>query len=245
MSLLGFLGEEGEACRALLRAAGEETGGASAREARKQGREDLDDAVVIDGTGDGGDGGGAIVVAALEAEELLAFQPADALDGAGERAAERVAGPHGLGEELLRMLRGVVAIHEDLLADDFALALDLAGLEAAFEIHVREDIAKLCEVLGGGLRVVAGVVLGGEGIEVAAEALDGFGDLFRRAPLGAFEKEMLDEVGDAAVPRGLMPSADARPEADADAFHVRHLDGGDARAVREPCEVVGVFQKVG
>ncbi len=125
----------------------------------------------------GSDDGGAAIV--ILSHELLEHGPGEfrnGLDRAGERLAERVPGPHGLREHLLGVLGRVVPVHHDLLADDLALALDLLLLEGRVQIHVGEHVAERPEVRPAGLRVIARVILGGEGVQVAAQALDLLGD---------------------------------------------------------------------
>ena len=76
------------------------------------------------------------------------------------------------------MLRGMIAIHQDLLADHFALALDLLRRENAAARYMSPSTSHSCGKCGArGLRVVTGVILGGEGVEVSADTFDRFGDL--------------------------------------------------------------------
>ncbi len=239
--LLGLLREEFQPRGAVLAPGAQEARGPAARQPRQRRREQLDDAFVIDRPGHGDDGGGAGVVSAAKFHQLRAAETRDALDAAGERPAERVLRPHRLGEQLLRVLRGMIAIHHDLLADDLALALDLRRREDRLEIHVAEHVAQLGQVRRGGLGVIAGVVLGGERVEVSAEPFHGFGDPLRAAPLRPFEKQMLEKVRDAALIRALVPPADACPDAEAHAAHVRHFHRGDPRAIRETGETIGTL----
>jgi hypothetical protein len=49
------------------------------------------------------------------------------------------------------------------------------------------------------LDVVAGVFLGGDGVELPADRIDLLRDVLGRAVLGALEEHVLDEVGDAGL----------------------------------------------
>ena len=90
----------------------------------------------------------------------------------------------------------------DLLQDDRALAVDLVLGEARVQEDVGEQVERERQVLAQHLRVVAGVLLAGEGVEHAADGVDLLGDLRRRPPLGPLEEEVLEEVRDARSARG-------------------------------------------
>jgi hypothetical protein len=59
----------------------------------------------------------------------------------------------------------------------------------------------------------AGLVALGAGVELAADILDRFGDLPRRAPARALEHHMLEQVGKAVEPLLLVPRADVGEQA--------------------------------
>ena len=140
-------------------------------------------------------------------------------------------GPLGFFEEFLNARGGFVLIHENFLRDDAALAVDVAGREARVHVDVAEDIADSGKKLGGGGGVVAGALLGGEGVHVASHTLDLLHDASRGAALGAFEKHVLDEMRDAIQVRRLMASPDGGPDAHGGGFGVGHFASGDAKAV--------------
>ena len=81
--------------------------------------------------------------------------------------------------------------------------------------------------------VVAGHFLRGEGVEVTADALDLFGN-FARGPLcRALEEHVLEEMEDAVLPARFLPTADAEPETDGNAFDMRHVRNGELGSVIE------------
>ena len=58
--------------------------------------------------------------------EGIGIHALDGLKRSGDRPAERMAGPLGFFEELLNARGGFVLIHENLLRDDAAFAVDVA-----------------------------------------------------------------------------------------------------------------------
>ena len=84
-----------------------------------------------------------------------------------------------------------------------------------FHLHHRAE-----PILGDALEV-CGRVLAGEGVVLAAEASDDFGELADRDLVGRLEHQMLEEVGDAGTSALLVGGADPVPD------HV----GDDGRAV--------------
>ena len=121
------------------------------------------------------------------------------------RPAERVIGPEPAGEQLVDEVVGRVLDHLDLFEDDLLLALDLGGVEGRRGDQVREHVDGQRQMLVEHLDEVAGVFLGGEGVEVPADRVDLLGDVFGGAGGGALEEHVLDEVGDAFVRRGFVP----------------------------------------
>jgi hypothetical protein len=75
------------------------------------------------------------------------------------------------------------------------------------------------------------VILGGKCVEVSTYTSHRDGDLAGAPAFGAFEKEVFEEMGDAALGCGLVAAADSGPNPHAHAAHMRHFDRGDARAV--------------
>src|SRR3990170_6378643 len=76
-------------------------------------------------------------------------------------------------------LRRVVH-HGELLEDDLALLFDLLRGEERVTEHIHQDVHGQGEVGTGYLHPVDRQLTVGGGVEDAADALDGFGDLFCR-----------------------------------------------------------------
>ena len=89
------------------------------------------------------------------------------------------------------------------------------------------------QVLVEHLHVIAGVLLRGEGVDLAANGVHLLGDAFSGAASRALEQHVLDEVRDARMRLGLVPRATSQPDADADGTHVRHSLGDETDTVGE------------
>ena len=84
-----------------------------------------------------------------------------------------------------------------------------------------------------------------EGVHLAADGVDGLGDLARRALLGALEQQVLQEVRGARQLGRLVSSADADPGTEADRTGLRHRLGDDAEAVGQLGLLDARVQQVG
>src|SRR5205823_15077846 len=65
------------------------------------------------------------------------------------------------------------------------------------------------------------VLARGRGVQLAAERVEGLGDLLRAVGRRSLEEQVLEKVGDAGLRVGLVARAGADPEADRDGAHVR------------------------
>ena len=86
--------------------------------------------------------------------------------------------PEMLREDLVDEIVRRVLDHLDLFEDDLLLALDLRGLELGPAHDVRQQIDRNRQVLVEHLDVVAGVLLRGERVELAADRIDLLRDVF-------------------------------------------------------------------
>ena len=105
-----------------------------------------------------------------------------------------------------------------------------AGGEQRAGDHVAEHVDRQRQVLVEDPRVEAGVLLGGEGVELAADRVERDRDVERRALLGALEEQVLEEVRAAVQARRLVARADADPHADAGRADAGHVLGDDPQA---------------
>jgi hypothetical protein len=155
----------------------------------------------------------------------------DRFDRPLDRASERMVGPEMLVEEIVDELVRSVVHHPDLLEDDLALLFDLRGIEIGVEHDVGEQIERHGEMLVQDLGVETGVFLGGEGVDLSADRVDGQGD-FLGAPIGrALEQKMLNEMRDTVLGRRFVPRAFFEPNSHRNRAEVRHPLGHDRETV--------------
>jgi hypothetical protein len=127
----------------------------------------------------------------------------------------------------------VVVRHGELLEDDPALGLELLGVDEAGGDHVGEHVDGHREVAVPHLGVVAGVLLGGDGVVLAADRVERHRDVERRARRGALEEQVLEEVRGAEVAGLLVAGSDGDPHADGRAAAAGHVLAEDAHAGRQ------------
>ncbi len=101
----------------------------------------------------------------------------DRLDAADHRTAHRVLAEHRREEHVAERVLGVVVAHRDLLEHHVAFDLDIVGGATAAQHHVGDQVDRQLEVGVEHVRVVAGVLPGGERVQLAADGVDGLGDL--------------------------------------------------------------------
>ncbi len=170
---------------------------------------------------------------AVEVEDGLLIEARDGLLGPEDGAAQRVALPEVLGEELVDEIVGVVLVHLDLFEDDALLALDLLGGEGGVKDKVGEDVEGRGDVLVQNLDVETDVLFAGKGIEVAADGVDLAGDLTGGARGCSFEDHVLDEMRDAVDGDGLVARAGVDPGSHGDAAVMRDAFSENDKAVGE------------
>ncbi len=88
---------------------------------------------------------------------------------------------HRLGEEVVHLVAGLVVVHRDLFEDHASLSLHIGLGEDGVDHEVAHDIDRERQVGVEYPRVVAGVLLRGEGVRLAADGLDRRRDLQRGA----------------------------------------------------------------
>ena len=137
-------------------------------------------------------------------------------DAVGMMHEER--GGHGL-RELGRRIgldpHAALLEHHVALGRHHRVVEDEAGHAVGLELHHG------LEMLAGHALEIGGVVVGGEGVLLAAEPRDGLRELAGRVLLGALEHQVLEEMGDAGLAERIVGRAVAVPD------HV----GDDRRAV--------------
>lgn len=134
------------------------------------------------------------VAAVEEVRDLVAGERPDGLLGAEDRAAERAVAEDHPGEEVVDDVARVVLGHRHLFQDDAAFGLDVVRADQRAGEHVADHVDGQRQVGVEHPRVVAGVLLRGEGVHLAADRVQGGRDVQRAAPLGALEEQVLQVV---------------------------------------------------
>ena len=140
---------------------------------------------------------------------------------------------HRRQEDLAQGVLGIVVTHGDLLEHDIPLDGDIAGVTHAVEDDIGNQIDGQFEILVKHMRVVAGVFLGGERVQFAADGVNRLRDLDRTAGRGGLEEQVLQEVRGAGNGRALIARTDVDPDADRRRTHRRHELGDDPETARQ------------
>ena len=87
-------------------------------------------------------------------------------------APERAVAQGGAGEDVVHQVGGIVLVHGDLFEDDPAFGLDVVLAQQRRRHHVGDDVDRQRQIPIEHPRVVAGVLAGGERVELAADGLE-------------------------------------------------------------------------
>ena len=186
------------------------------------------DVGVVDVAGDRDDHGRGAVAALV-----VARRSASRVSALIDSTVPAIGRPSGVspqacrGEQVVHHVVGVVVVHGDLVEDHVTLGLDVLGGDREDGDHVAEHVDRQRQVLVEDPRVEAGVLLGGEGVELAADRVERDRDVQRRALGGALEQQVLEEVRAAVQGRRLVARADADPDPDAGRADAGQLLGDD------------------
>ncbi len=120
---------------------------------------------------------------------------------------------------------GVVVAHGDLFEDDGAFQLDIVGGATPVEHHVADQVDGQREIAVEHVRVVAGVLLGGEGVQLTADRVHRLRDIDSRARRSGFEQQMLQEVRSTGHRGALVARSDAYPHPDRGRAHPGQVFG--------------------
>jgi hypothetical protein len=207
---------------------------------------EIGDQVAFDPSADSDDHPLRLVPAAQVVEERFARRGADGVLRADHVPAERLVAVEqlvvGAADEVARR----VEVHVHLLDDDALLALDLVGGERRVADHVEEDVERRRPLLGRAADVVARVLLGGEGVDLAADPVDRGRDVARqRSLLGALEEHVLGEMRDPVRLAGLVARAGRDHQQAGHGLHLGHRRREDADPVRQRGGLVEVGHVAG
>ena len=198
---------------------------------------------VVDHAGRADDEVRHAVVRVCVLEDVVARQLRHRRQRAGDVAAQRVARPDQLLEQVLHVLLRLVLVHLQLLEDHRPFALDVRRLELRVRHDVEQHIEPELHVLGRYARPVRGQLLVGGCVDEPADSLDRVGDLLRCRPApGALEKEVLDEMRNAGESIVLQARTAAEHQDETRREPLRHRSGDEARAAWKHLEAVGGCQ---
>ena len=141
--------------------------------------------------------------------------------------------PEILREQFVNQVFGIVLVHLDFFEDHLLFLGDVRVVKSRAQHQVGKDIEGDRQVLVEHFRVEAGHFLGRKRVEHPAHRVHRLRDFFRRAPLGALEDHVLDEVRDAVALRRFAARSRAQPDAHRNRTHVRHFFRDDHEAVRK------------
>ena len=145
--------------------------------------------------------------------------------------AQGVALVHRHGQPLGTQVLGGVLVHADLLQNDAPLHLHVPLVKAGGKEHVAQQIHRPVQVAVQTAGVVAGVLLGGVGVYLAADGVHLPGQVSGGAGRGALEGHMLNEVGGAVFRGQLVAGARSHKKAQGGGAHTGDALGENAGAV--------------
>ncbi len=144
-----------------------------------------------------------------------------------------MSAPEILREHFVDHAFGIVLVHLDLFEDHLLFLGDVRFIEPWTQHQVGEHVEGDRQVLVEHFRVEAGHFLRRESVEHPAQRVHRLRDLLGRAPLGALEHHVLDEVRDPVAFRRFAARTCAYPNAHRHGTHVRHPFGHHDEAVRQ------------
>ena len=201
------------------------------------------DLVVIDRTGGGDDHALGTVMLAGKARQILAREMADPFGRTQDRAAHGLVGIGRLLQPVKDHVVGCVQRLADFLQDDAALDLDLARVENRVQHDIRQHVQRHRHIARQHPHVIAGHIARGIGVDVAADILDGLGNLQGRACRRALEGHMLKEMRDAVLVGAFVAATRVHPDADGGRMQAGHVAGDDAQTIRKRADA-GLVQAV-
>ena len=111
-----------------------------------------------------------------------------------DRAAKRMLTEHGLEEPLARDIRWIIVGHREFFQNDTALGLELCRVKQAGGEHVGDDVDGHRKIAILHLGVIAGVLLGCDGVVFATDRVEAHRNVEGRTSLRSLEQKVLEEV---------------------------------------------------
>ncbi len=161
----------------------------------------------------------------------FAIEAADCLRSAEDGAAERMLSPKIAGKHFVDEVFGIVFNHANFFENDGALTIDFVRRKLRIKDHIGENVEDGFQMFVEDASIEAGHFPGSEGIDHAADGIDFAGDCFGSAAACAFEKHVLEKMGNAVELRSFVARAGANPDACGNGTNVGHGFRDDNEAV--------------
>src|SRR6185437_4600525 len=149
---------------------------------------------------------------------------------ADHRTAHRVIAEQGRQELVGQRIFGVVVAHRDLFEDNVAFQLDIACGATPVEHHVTDQVDGQREIAVEHVRVVAGVLLGGERIQLTTDRVHRLRDVDCGARRRRLEQQVLQEVRGTGNRGTFVARSDPDPYPDRRGTHPGQVFGDDPQA---------------
>jgi hypothetical protein len=190
----------------------------------------LYDGLVLDGSGGGHQHVGSAIVTRQISLDARRIERAHGLRRAENGTANRLIGKRGRLQAVEHQIVRRIFGSADFLHNDVLLAPQFLWIESRLGQDVRQHVERQRHI---GLKhsgIIGGTLHAGHGIEIAADRLDGFGDLAGGAPLGALERHMFEQMRYAVFVGLFIAAAGADPDAKRGRFQMRHAVGDHRQA---------------
>ena len=188
------------------------------------------DVRVLDAAGHRDDHGRRAVSAPVVPGDLGAGQALDRLQIADDRPGDRQAVEHAAANASTRASSGLSSRMANSSRITWRSTSTSAARDGGVEHHVADQVDRQLSGVGQHVDEVAGVLVRGERVEVAADTVDGHSDVTRAAGPGALEQQVLEEMRSPGELRLFVDGTDADPDADGRAARPRHPFGDQSQA---------------
>ena len=187
------------------------------------------DLVVVDVAGHRDEHRRGRVARVAPGHQLVALDRAHRVGVAHGRVGQVRTAPQRAREALVDDVARVVVVHLDLFEHDFLLFAQIGRGEHGVLQHVAQHVDRQREMAVDDVGVEARRLLIRHGVELAADGVHLLGDLARRAPRGALEHHVLEQVREPAPLGRLGGRTDVAPHADRGRANVAHRFGQHAQ----------------
>ena len=191
----------------------------------------IDELIVVDGTGRSQHHAVAAVIAAHKILQRPPVETFDFLRGTQDRATHGLFGKGAFLEQVKDQIVRCVVDLGDFLLDDPALAFQFLVAERRVLQDIGQHVDRERHVVFQDTGVVGCLLTRGISVDVTADIFDLLGDGLGIAPFGALERHVFQQMGYAVQLGRLIARTDVDPNADRDALDAVDPVGNDTHAV--------------